>query len=63
MTGSSLEIDVDLLLVMSFGLKADLFKLERERPVFCPVFIITPQEEIKEEKEDWRVSPHASPLS
>lgn len=65
MTGSSLEIDVDVLLVMSLGLQADLFQLERERPVFCPVFTIVTERRSRrrQKKKGRRLGPHASPLS
>lgn len=37
--GSSLEIDVDILLEFRFKHRY-MSELERERPVFCPVFIM-----------------------
>ena len=39
MSGSSLEIDVDLLLEFTFKSRY-LSELARERPVLCPVFIM-----------------------
>lgn len=60
MSGSFLEIDVDLLL--EFRSKRYVSELEREPPVVC-FFYYAFHEEVKEEKEGWRVGSHAGPLS